>query len=229
MPDGKVALHFEEIAKAFSRQKVLNGVNLSLQGGEIVLLLGANGSGKSTLLRIAADLLRPDSGRRKVLLGERNATAQEVGYLGHNSMLYADLSVYENLAFFSQLSGGLAEALIDAWALQDIRNSLARDLSKGQLARLSLARAFLPAPSIVFLDEPTSALDERGVQILLREIGKVRELGGLVLIATHDIARLAAYAQRVLVLQQGKMACEEALGLGGSSAKALPFYHSINR
>lgn len=229
MPKAELSLRCLNVAKSFSRHAALVDVNVALEGGQIVLLLGANGSGKSTLLRIAAQLLRPDAGSCKVFSAERELKAQAIGYVGHQAMLYGDLSLEENLELFSSLGGGDVRAAIDYWDLAGIAHFSVSSLSKGQLARASLARALLPSPPVLLLDEPTSALDEKSVTALMRHASNMKERGGLVLIATHDIARLVPFAQRILVLHEGRVACDEALGLGGSSQKALPLYQSINR
>lgn len=224
-----------DIHKSFGGHTVLRGLNLSLRQGDFVIILGANGSGKSTLLRILAGLTRPDKGS----LGER-ISPHEIGHAGHALFLYPDLSVAENLELFSILAGAVCdlETHLDRWNLKEVRTKKIAELSKGQQARVSLARAFVHSPRYLFLDEPTSALDENSLQILVREIARTTrdESGvarGFVVIATHDISRLANFATRILVLQNGKIFKDSAAATEAANvtvrAELISVYLESNR
>jgi ABC-type multidrug transport system ATPase subunit len=138
-------------SKAFGVSPVLRELSFCANPGEVTLILGANGSGKSTLLRICAGLLRADTGSvtfRSILPVKSQQKSQRIGYIGHHSLVYGAMTVYENIELFSQLVGHQAtKDLLQRWDLERFATSLARDLSRGTLLRLGLCRAFMGTPS----------------------------------------------------------------------------------
>lgn len=189
------------VSKRYALQQVLRDVSLSFGVGEVALLLGANGAGKSTLLRVLAQLLRPDAGR--VVL-PKGAT---IGFASHHSFLYGRLSVRENLALYRSLTSGETRTLdeiLDCWELREVAAKPLSELSKGNQARASLARAFMGNPSATLLDEPSSNLDQRSVERLQRAVVAQSHVGPVV-IATHDIHRLRDIANRILVMERGRV------------------------
>jgi heme exporter protein A len=149
---------------------VLAGVDLTLRSGEVLLVLGANGTGKSTLLRALAGLVRPDAGA--VLVGGVAVTEARarLGYLAHDTLLYDDLTLAENLAFTARLHGRSSPAevtsAIEAVGLGPQRDRLLRHLSRGQRQRAALARAVFHRPDLLLLDEPYTGLDAENVSAL---------------------------------------------------------------
>ncbi len=175
-------------------------------------MIGPNGAGKTTLVRVLATLLRPDDGSL-VLAGApcpsqaRRARAY-IGYLGHDPLVYPDLTARENLELFASMYGlGDASARIDA--LLDRVGLLARSLepvrgySRGMAQRLGIARMLLHSPPVLLLDEPYSGLDVEGARVLDEEL--VPAAGHTIVAVTHEVDRAHALAERVVVMRSGKV------------------------
>ena len=191
------------IRRNFGTLSAVSNVSFSICAGERILLLGANGSGKSTLLRICCGLLRPDSGSVTRLPGR-------VAYFGDLSGLYSRLSVEENLILHASSVDGDPDLKLhmEEWGVAQYARRKVCDLSKGQQALVSLARAFLGDPDWIFLDEPTSALDGNVTKRLLAELQaatKRQSSGSIAVIATHDIERLKGFATRYVILSGGQV------------------------
>jgi heme exporter protein A len=194
---------------------VLAGVDLVVDVGETVALLGPNGAGKTTLLRVLALLLRPSAGRLAIF-GADGATAppalrRRIGYVGHESLCYPDLTAAENLAFYASLfaipeaTARVAEVL--AWAgLEETARRPARTFSRGMAQRLSLARALLHRPTLLLLDEPYTGLDPQAVEALQERLAALRAAGHAIVLTTHDIERAMPVATRLAILHRGRVA-----------------------
>jgi heme exporter protein A len=203
------------LVRAFGDQRVLNGVDLTVEAGETVALLGPNGAGKTTLLRILALLLRPEQGTL-ALFGTDAAAAppalrRRIGYVGHESFCYPDLTAVENLTFYAGLFGVPAPAArvteVIAWAgLEAAARRPVRVYSRGMGQRLALARALLHEPDLVLLDEPFSGLDPGAVDALQERLAALRAAGHAIVLTTHDLERAAPIATRVAILHRGRIA-----------------------
>jgi heme exporter protein A len=203
----------EGLERAFGGTPVLTGVELRVDAGEVVALLGPNGAGKTTLLRILALLLRPSAGRL-TLFGAATPTPalrRRVGYVGHESFCYPDLTGAENLAFYARLfdvpqaPARVAELL--AWAgLDAAARRPVRTYSRGMTQRLALARALVHRPDLLLLDEPFSGLDAGGVTALQARLAELAAAGHTVVLTTHDLERAAPIATRFAVLHRGRVA-----------------------
>jgi heme exporter protein A len=203
----------EGLRRTFGGAAVLSGVDLVVEGGECVALLGANGAGKTTLLRILATLVRPTAGRL-VLFGE-DARARppgvlrKIGYVGHESSCYADLTATENLAFYAQLydvaDGARRVAELVEWAGLDRAKRPVRTFSRGMMQRLAIARALLHRPELLLLDEPTSGLDPQATAALEALLGELRASGHAIVFSTHDVPRATLLATRVVMLHRGRI------------------------
>jgi heme exporter protein A len=180
--------------------------------GECLGVLGPNGAGKSTLLRMLATLLRPDAGALSVgghALPERARRARGlIGYLGHDPLLYLDLTAWQNLELFADLYGvprpreRIAGMLGEVGLLPRAHDPV-RTLSRGMAQRLGLARLLLHRPSVLLLDEPYASLDAPGAALLDRVLAGARGAQAVVLV-THDLERVLPVAGRVLVLRAGR-------------------------
>jgi ABC-type multidrug transport system ATPase subunit len=217
----------EGVRRTFAGVSVLAGVDLVVEGGESVALLGANGAGKTTLLRVLATLLRPSAGRL-VLFGEdaklRPATALgRIGYVGHESACYVDLTAEENLAFYADLyrvpdpARRVAE-LVEWTGLGSAARRPVRTFSRGMAQRLALARALVHRPELLLLDEPFSGLDPRATAELEALLTTLRQSGHAVVFSTHDVPRAAALATRVVMLHRGRIEWSDA---GGDAAAGV--------
>jgi ABC-2 type transport system ATP-binding protein len=198
------AILFEAVGKRFRRGRlvieVLNGLSLSVEAGQVAALVGPNGSGKTTALRIAATLVSPSSGSCRVLGrdvgGDSRAVRRTIGVsLGSERSFYWRLTARQNLAFFAGIAGVGVErgrSVISSIAAElDIERFLskpARQLSRGALARLAVARACLASPRVLVLDEPFASIDERGKELVRLALRRRAARGCAVLLATHDAA-----------------------------------------
>ena len=205
----------EGLGRGFAGTPVLAGVDLVVQAGDAVVLLGPNGAGKTTLLRVLALLLRPGAGRL-TLFGTAAAAAppalrRRIGYVGHESLCYPDLTAAENLAFYARLfdlpEAPARVATLVAWAgLEGAARRPVRTYSRGMAQRLALARALLHAPDLLLLDEPFAGLDPEAVAMLQRRLEELRRAGHAIVLATHDLERAAPLATRLAILHRGRIA-----------------------
>jgi heme exporter protein A len=203
------ALELEGLERRFGDRVALTGISIRLRRGQTLAVLGGNGAGKSTLLRVLAGLLRPHAGRATVLgaelPGERWRLPASVGYVGHEALLYRDLTARENLRYQARLFGlanTRVEQLLGAVGLETRADEPLRELSRGMVQRLAVARALLHDPPLLLLDEPRSHLDPAAVELLEPLIG--RESGRTRVLVTHDPERGLAEADLVLGLRGGR-------------------------
>ncbi len=172
------ALELEDLTRRYGEREALGGVSLSLQAGQTLVVLGPNGAGKTTLLRVLATLLRPHAGEVRVLghklPGEAWAVRGRIGLLGHEPLLYRELTARENLRFHARLHGvGMkrVEELLEAVGMATRAEEPVRTLSRGMVQRVATARALLHDPELLLLDEPRANLDPAGAELVEPLIG----------------------------------------------------------
>jgi heme exporter protein A len=201
-----------KLTKVYGRQRALNGVDLTLQAGQVTALLGPNGAGKSTLVSILATLVTPTSG--DVRYGGRELDDDlrgTIGVIAHESLCYGDLSGRENLEFFARLYN-VADAkqrageMLARVGLTQAAGRAARTYSRGMLQRLAVGRALIHKPRLLLADEPFTGLDRGGVELLGQLLDEERAAGALVVVVTHDFDAVAHLVDRVVVLDRGKIA-----------------------
>ncbi len=196
-----------ELTQRFGSELALDSVDLAIDGGEHLAVLGENGAGKTTLLRILATAARPTSGRLEIFgldaMIERRRLRARIGFVAHAPGLYPALSAAENLDFFCTLQGAararVAEVL-DLVGLTDIAGRPAGKLSRGAQQRLAIGRAVLHDPRLLVLDEPDASLDSDGADLLARVMR-----GRTAIIATHDHALANRLCHRSLLLRRGRV------------------------
>jgi ABC-type multidrug transport system ATPase subunit len=181
------------LGRRFGEKRVLDGVDLDLDRGGFLLVTGPNGSGKTTLLRLIAGLLVPTAGELQV-----DVTRDRVGFLGHEPLVYRELTALENLDLYGRLyrvpeRRERTGMLLERFGLWDSRNRRADTFSRGMLQRLALCRTLLHDPEVLVLDEPFSALDEEGAALLDRELAELRA-GATFVVTSHDPGRVAQLA-----------------------------------
>jgi heme exporter protein A len=210
-PGGPTAnvIELQGLTRHFGERTVLRDVSLTLQPGQTLAILGRNGAGKSTLLRILATLLRPHAGTAK-LFGE--ALPREgwkvrgrLGLLGHEPLLYRDLTGRENLAYHARLHRVRAERIdevLQAVGMHERAEDPVRSLSRGMVQRLTVARAVLHQPELLLLDEPRSNLDPAASELVEPLIG--RASGTTRVLTSHDPQSALAEADLVLALHGGR-------------------------
>jgi len=214
------------VVKRYGETTALHGVDIEVARGEIVCILGPNGAGKSTLLRILATILVPDAGRVLVdghdAVQEPRLVRRSIGFaMTDERSWYWRLTGRQNLEFFAALyhiprreAARRIERLLDEFELGDVADRRFQEYSTGMRARLSLARAFLPDPSVLFLDEPTRSVDPvvaSGFRRELRLATTRRQMG--VVLATHDLHEAATLASRVVIMHRGRIASSADPGL----------------
>lgn len=197
----------QELKKKLGQKEVLKGVSFAARTGDLVVITGANGAGKTTLFRVLAGLL-PKGGGKIQWNGEDLEPSQvRLGLISHQPMLYADLSVQENLQFFARLYGTNSQErireLLERVGLWFYRFEPVSVLSRGMQQRLALARALLGNPSLLFYDEPFTSLDAEGREIL-RGVLKEYQSRTIQLLITHELQHLAGLAFREVRLEEGR-------------------------
>jgi heme exporter protein A len=221
------AIEVAGLTRHFGERTVLREVSFSLGAGATLAVLGRNGAGKSTLLRVLATLLRPHAGKVS-LLGEELprrgwAVRGQIGLLGHEPLLYRDLTGRENLRYHAALhrvEAARVEEMLAAVGMELRGDDPVRSLSRGMVQRLSVARAVLHSPQLLLLDEPRSNLDPAGAELLEPLIG--RASGMTRVLTSHDPEAALAEADLVLALDGGRVAYLGApRGLDPQSIKGL--------
>lgn len=216
------------LAKAFGLTPVLRDVDLDVLPGEVVAILGPNGAGKSTLLRILGCISRARAGRLALFGSDCHPgrptldVLGRIGFLGHEAMVYEDLTPQQNLELFARLyrnarnarsvhagdgtPEATARASLERVGLAHARERATRALSRGMLQRLAIARATQHQPPLLLLDEPFTALDESGIELLSGILRTRAAAGAGIVMVTHDLARVSELATRVVVLVGGRVA-----------------------
>ncbi|MFQ5588522.1 MAG: heme ABC exporter ATP-binding protein CcmA, partial [Nitrospiria bacterium] len=202
------------LSKSFQHYLVLKEVSIEIRQGECYALFGPNGAGKTTLLRIFATLHRPTSGRFEIMgmdgARNRDKVREAIYLIGHGSYLYDDLSVKENIQFAIGIRGwnptdGEIKKALDQVGIGRFARLRSRYLSAGMKKRLSIAKALLIRPKVLFLDEGYASLDERGVGMMNDCIREFTKTGAAVLMTTHDRGPTADVAHRVGVLNRSAL------------------------
>ncbi len=204
------AIQLTNVTKTYGPVRALVGLSCRLEVGRITTIRGPNGSGKSTLLSILGMLARPTSGR--VDLGDIGRTRAEVrrtlGWLGHDSLCYPDLSGRENIELAARLHGCDPQAAFAHAAARFDLGAFAgrpvRTYSRGQKQRVALARALVHGPRLLLLDEPTSGLDAAATERLAAVVRAEADAGATVAVVTHDPAFAASIGGNVIVLERGR-------------------------
>jgi heme exporter protein A len=216
------ALEVEGLARHYGEREALSDVSLSLDVGQTLVVFGPNGAGKTTLLRVLATLLRPHAGSVRVLGSslpqEAWAVRGRVGLLGHEPLLYRELTARENLRFHARLHGVGDERvreLLESLAMGARAGEPLRTLSRGMVQRVAIARAVLHDPALLLLDEPHSSLDPAAVELVepLIGAGDARDPRRRTrVICSHDPTGGLAEADVVLGLRAGRPALLRAAG-----------------
>lgn len=205
------------VTRLYGATAALRGVDVSFGAGTTTVIEGANGSGKTSLLGILGTAARPTTGRITwAPLGEDPALVRaHVGWLGHDALVYPDLTGAENLAWVASVWGlgpTAVGAIRDRLAIGAFGDRPVRTLSRGQRQRIALARALLPKPSLLLLDEPTTGLDRAGVAQLLGAVREEVADGALAVVIAHDPGLAAELSASVVRLAAGRIVEPDAAG-----------------
>jgi heme exporter protein A len=207
------AIELDGLGRRYGERAALADVSLSLPEGATLVVFGPNGAGKSTLLRVLATLLRPSSGAARVLGHDVHREGWrvrgQIGFLGHDPLLYGDLTARENLEFHGRLHGLRAPGeriarLLEAVGLEHRAGDRVHDFSRGMVQRLAVCRAVLHDPPVLLLDEPRANLDPAASELVEPLVG--RASGRTRVVTSHDPAGGLAEGDLALGLRDGRAA-----------------------
>ena len=207
------ALEIADLTRTFGARKALDGVSFELPEGAFLSIFGPNGAGKTTLVKVLTTLTAPSKGSARIVgldvVEDAVELRERIGLISHNPLLYPDLSAEENLEFFATMYGvpdasARIRELLESVELDHRRLDLVRTFSRGMLQRLSIARALLHRPEVLFLDEPYSGLDPHAKDILDSLIAQIRAQHTFVMIS-HDLEKGLELCTHALILAKGRV------------------------
>ncbi|MGJ8693899.1 MAG: ABC transporter ATP-binding protein [Thalassotalea sp.] len=193
----------------------LTDVSFACQSGQVLGLLGPNGAGKTTTLRILASSLQPDTGEIRIngenVLTNPILAKKKIGFLSSKTGLYARLTAKENIEYFAKLHGmskseikAVGESLYQQLGIESYLHRRVDTLSSGMHQKVSIARAVIHQPDVLVLDEPTTGLDIMATETVLNFIAEQKQLGRPVIFSTHHMDEIAALADQVAIIDQGR-------------------------
>jgi len=201
-----IAFSIENLYKKMGGKQILNGINLSVEKGEILGLVGKSGAGKTVLIKIIIGFLKPDKGEIKI----NSKSEYPIGYSMQENAIYENLTVLQNLKYFAAINkiGWLTRRkrireLIKSMELEEHKRKLVKNISGGTKKRVDLACALLGNPDIIVLDEPLLGLDPGLVDSILRIIKRIEKQGKTILISSHQITELRRICTRFVLLKDG--------------------------
>lgn len=214
------------LEKSFNNNRILNGVNVSVNKGENLVVLGKSGSGKSVLIKCIVGLVKPDEGQvcvfgndiSRLSYRELNEARIRIGFLFQNGALYDSMTVRENLAFplrhhFKHLSKSEQQDIVmeslDSVGLKDAAEKMPSELSGGMMKRIGLARTLILKPDIMLYDEPTTGLDtatSKEISALILSMQKQKNISSIII--THDMDCAKTTADRIVMLKEGAIYIE---------------------
>ena len=204
------------LTKEFGGFVAVRNVSLNVPEGEVLALLGPNGAGKTTTVRMLGAILKPTQGYARIAgydtIREANAVRRLIGLLTEFPGLYLRMKGLDYLRFFGELQGmpthlidSRSEELLTRFQLWDARNKQLGQYSKGMKQKLTLVRAMLHDPQVLFLDEPTSAMDPHSAKLVRDAIADLRQERRTIVLCTHNLAEAEQLADRIAIISQGRI------------------------
>jgi heme exporter protein A len=212
------AVEARGLEKAFGEKRALRGIDLQVGRGECLVIFGHNGAGKTTLLKVLATLMKPSGGTIHIngrdIRDKPARTRREISLVGHQTFLYDDLTVYENLKFYGKMYGIVdleqrVREVVSRVQLESRLHDCVGTLSHGLQQRASVARAVLHDPAILFLDEPEVGLDSHASSII-KDVLLDTNAGRTVVMTTHNLERGIELADSVIILDRGRVVYRES-------------------
>jgi ABC-type multidrug transport system ATPase subunit len=221
-----VTIELQQVVKAYGPVRALRGVSLKVDAGRALAVLGGNGAGKSTLLALLSTLTKPSAGI--VSHGPLGTDVLEIrgqiGWLGHDALVYGELTGRENVRLAARLYGLDGERafarMSERFMLAGFADRMVRTYSRGQRQRIAIARALVADPKLVLLDEPTTGLDKEAVARLGALVREECARGAYVVLVTHDAGFAARYCDDSVELERGKLAFQSARTAAPSASAA---------
>ncbi|MEW5958045.1 MAG: heme ABC exporter ATP-binding protein CcmA [Chloroflexota bacterium] len=207
-------IQIQKLVKTFGQRVVLRGVNLTINEGDFVTLMGANGAGKTTLMHIIASLSKPTAGQVFIngyrLTDSAGQLRRFIGLVSHKTLLYDNLTADQNLRFYARMydvpdAAGRIETVLRQVGLWGRQHDPVRTYSRGMQQRLAIARAILHNPPILLLDEPDTGLDQHASDMLGSLLSAVGAHQRTILMTTHNLERGLNLGNRVVILAKGKI------------------------
>ncbi|MDI6655715.1 MAG: heme ABC exporter ATP-binding protein CcmA [Candidatus Hydrothermarchaeota archaeon] len=220
-------IEITNLSKKFGNHLAVSDVTLAIARGESFALLGPNGAGKTTIIRILSTLLKPTSGSVKIngfdLAREPEKVKKGIGVVSHNSFLYDELTVKENLDFYTALYEAEAsiEDLLEKLEIGSICDEYVGNLSRGMKQRLSIARAIVHEPEILLLDEPSVGLDVKSRQAFYEMVKELRSKGTTILLTTHLLEEAAQLCRTGAVMHKGSIVAKVDLEKGTEEVEKI--------
>lgn len=222
-----LAIEIQGLNKKFGRTSILHNLDLKVEWGQVLTILGPNGSGKTTLIKILSTLSQADSGR--ILISGRNVMKDGknirriLGVVSHNNFLYDSLSAHENLRFYGRIFNlsQLEYRIKEVTKLMGVSQQLDQrvgTLSHGTRKRIDIARAILHKPSIILMDEPESGLDQEALAMLENIMSETTDPLRTIIKTTHNLERGLIVGHQVAILSEGKVTYHDSINKTDISA-----------
>lgn len=227
-------IELRKLVKTFGQRVVLRGVDLTINEGDFVTLMGANGAGKTTLLHIVASLSQPTAGDVFIngyrLAESASQLRRFIGLVSHKTLLYDDLTADQNLHFYARMYDVPAasvriETVLKQVGLWGRQHDPVRTYSRGMQQRLAIARAILHNPPILLLDEPDTGLDQHASDMLAQLLSAVGVSQRTILMTTHNLERGLSLGDRMVILAKGKIVYDVQRRQGASVAEVREQYY----
>jgi len=215
---GAWVIEVEGLGKSFGNHRALTGINLKVGSGERVTVFGPNGAGKTTLIKVLSTLMKPSTGTVRLdgsdITKAPSEVRRKIGLVAHQTFLYDDLTVYENLKFYGKMYDvpNLEEQIHDVvrWVRLEARlHDRVGTLSRGMQQRISIARTVIHNPSIVLLDEPEVGLDPHAIVMVREVLDSLSSGERTVVMTTHNLEQGIEMSDRVVILDKGRIVYQE--------------------
>jgi heme exporter protein A len=229
------AIEVKRLIKSYGEHHALRGIDLSVKWGDILAIFGPNGAGKTTLLKVLATLVKPSSGDVSVagfnLKQDAIMIRRRIGVVTHQTLLYDDLSAYENLRFYGKMYDvsnlrDRINQLVAQVGLESRIHDPVRTLSRGMQQRLAIARALIHDPPILLLDEPGTGLDQHASAMLANILNSTANKQRTVLMTSHSLEQGAALSNRIAIMADGKIAYEGSKQLDISNLREVYYQYT---